>query len=622
MKNNLYALKLLFKLSPGIVYCRGFRRIIGYAEWLFYSAFFMRYIVYAYENNESFGKIALFLGIVAAVFAFVTVYKNFDDGYATPVCTTIVNKKLNSILFKKALNVDLRCFENSDFYNKYTLAMQDADTRLIETVDVFWGMIFGFVATIAAFSFVFSIDKWAVLFVIFPILGNFIFNVQLGKIEFKRNEDMAYHNRKIAYVNRVMYMTEYAKEMRLTSALSLMQKRYREALSGIGEVVSKYHLKGAIMHWLRCSFTFSFIFEGVMLYGAYRSIVSKTLSLSEYAVIIELMVSTSWILIGFCDSCMTGYKNGLFIQNLKNFMEHEPEIPEDYDGIPADEGIKTLEFRNVSFSYGEGNVLENISFTLEGSKTYALVGYNGAGKSTLIKLLMRFYDPTEGKILLNGRNIKEYNLASYRRLWATAFQDHMIFSATVKENVLMRDCKESSLDDDERVISALKMAGVYDKVSSLPKGIETMLTKEFDEDGALLSGGEFQKIVVARAFATDSCGCIFDEPSSALDPIAECNLFDNILENGENKTMLFVSHRLSSVKNADCVFLLADKNLAECGSHDELMKLNGLYAEMYNKQAVNYLAVSENDWKTISEAKGKTGRIKTPAGESTQGGAC
>ena len=590
IKNNLYAVKMLFKICPVLVINKGFVKLADYVEWLFYSGFYMRFIVYGLENGKSYTFFLIYLGVSALIYMIIELYFLINQGYVDPVFINRVNNSLGKLLFSKAQNVELKCFEDTEFYNKYTLAMDKADSRLIDTVDTFWGVIFGFFAAIASFVFLFQIDKFAVLFVIFPIIGNFVFNRKLGVIDYERNKEMALHNRKNAYVNRVMYMPEYSKEMRLTNVFNLMKKRFNESMRGISTVAEKYKGRGAINHILRCSFTFSFIFEGMLIYGAYRTLVSKTMIASELAVITSMMVASTWILIEFTDSCMKSYQNGLYMDNLRNFLEYEEVIPEDYAGDKPAEEIKSIEFRNVCFSYdGKENIIENLSLKMEGSKTYALVGYNGAGKSTLIKLLLRFYDPTDGEILLNGRNIKEYELKEYRKLFACAFQDHMLFSASIKENVLMREC---TADDDEMVIKALQNAGVYDKVSELPEGIETIMTKEFDENGAVLSGGESQKIVVARAFAFDASVNVFDEPSSALDPIAEYELFDNIIRNKEKKTMLFISHRLSSVKDADRVFLLSDKNIPEAGTHEELMKLNGRYANMYRKQAENYLAVS------------------------------
>ncbi len=592
LKNNLYALRLLWRICPARVVHIAVVRFLGYFEWLFYSAFFMRFVINALETQQEFSSLMIFLCITVTVFATISFYNSYVNGKVIPITQILISKGLNKILFAKSRKVELACFEDSEFYNKYTLAMEQADQRLTDTVDVVWGVFFGVIATVVSFWLMYDVDKLSVLFVLFPVIGNFVFNSKLSKIEFDRNKDMAPHNRKIAYVNRVMYLTDYAKEIRLTDAFALMKRHYREAIQGVADVTKKYTVKAAIYHWFRVMFTFTFIFEGLLIYGAYRTLVSHSMSLAQLAVITSMMVSSTWILIGFTESLMTCFKNGLFVDNLRNFLEYEEKLPEDYDGADPGEEIQCIEFRDVSFSYKEEKVIHHLSFELRGGKTYALVGHNGAGKSTIIKLLLRLYDPTEGEILLNGRNIKEYNLQKYRQLFATAFQDHQIFSLSVMENVLMR---RATAEDEPKVAEALRLAGVYDKVMSLPKGPNNILTREFAEDGAVLSGGEYQKIVVARAFAKDCPVKIFDEPSSALDPIAEYQLFDNILKSSRDKTMLFISHRLSSVQNADWVLMLEDGTVKEEGTHRMLMQKKGLYADMYEKQAENYLATSPGE---------------------------
>ncbi len=285
-------------------------------------------------------------------------------------------------------------------------------------------------------------------------------------------------------------------------------------------------------------------------------------------------------------------KNGVFINNLRGFLEYEETIPQDQDGDMPDKEFQSLEFRNVSFSYNEEQTIQNLSFVITKGQTAALVGHNGAGKTTIIKLLLRLYDPTSGTVLYNGRDIRLYNLKAYPELFATTFQDFQMFGMTIKENVLMGRHYEK---EEELVIDALKKAGVYEKVLSLDDGIDTMMTKEFDADGAVLSGGESQKIAVARTFVKDAPMKIFDEPSSALDPIAEYELFQNIMKEGSDHTMLFISHRLSSVKNCDKVFMLEKGHLIEEGAHDELIAADGSYAQMYKKQAMNYLALENEE---------------------------
>jgi len=420
------------------------------------------------------------------------------------------------------------------------------------------------------------------------LIGNFLFNARLSKIDYQRNIENTEYNRKISYINRVMYLSGYAKEMRLTDVFLLLKREYVKAIQGIIKTTKKYTWKSVVLHWFYTTFTFTYIFSGMLLYGAYRAIVSETISLAELAVITSMMVSTTWILIGFTESLMKAYKNGLFIQNLRTFLEYEEKIPENYEGENPGNELKSIEFRNVSFSYKDKKVIHNLSFRIDAGKVYALVGYNGAGKSTIIKLLMRFYDPEEGTIYCNGKDIKSYNLKQYRALFATAFQDCQVFSMSVAENVMMRRVQP---EDESTIITALKNAGIYERVMEMPKGIYTTLTKEFDDHGAVLSGGEFQKITVARAFAQEVPLKIFDEPSSALDPIAENQLFDNILSENKKNTILFISHRLSSVQSADWIFVLEEGELKEEGTHRMLMECHGIYSDMYQKQAENYLAV-------------------------------
>ncbi len=589
VRNNFYALSLVWKMCPGPVIHMAVARLLSYFGWLFYSAFFMRYVINALQAGETFQAIMIFIGITVAVFAAMALYNSFIQGYVSPVTNATLNKKLYQKLFKKSRNVELECFENSDFYDKYTLAMKNADTRLYETVDQLFSVLFGFIASIFAFIFMFQVDGFSVLFILFPIIGNFVFRRMINHIEYKRQQDMAPHNRRIDYINRIMYLKDYAKEIRLTNIFNLLKRQYTEAITGVADVCKKYIMKSVGLHWLWVMFTFSFIFEGLLVYGAYRTLVSETMTLAQLAVITSMMVSTTWILIGFTDSVTASFKNGLFVEYLRSFLEYEEKIPEDYDGADPGTEIDSIEFRNVGFAYKDVPVLKNLNMKFEGKKTYALVGHNGAGKSTIIKLLLRFYDPTEGEILLNGRNIKEYNLQKYRALFATAFQDNRMFSMTVADNVTLgEDIPEN--EREQVVTDALKLSGVYEKVMSLPLGINTTLTREFDDKGAVLSGGEFQKIVVSRAFARRCPIKVFDEPSSALDPIAEYKLFDNILKACKENTLLFISHRLSSVQNADHVFLLENGEVVEEGTHRELMARRGLYADMYQKQAENYLA--------------------------------
>lgn len=588
IKNNMYILKMLIGISKKRVVHSAMNRFLNYFEWIFYSAFFIRFVISSVEAQLSFERIMMFLFVTMLVFCALSIYNNYFENGIKPLTDTQIYKNLYRKLYKKSLNVELECFENNDFYNKYTMALESANEKVTATNDNIWSVLFGGIAAAVAFFIMYQIDHYALLFVIFPIIGNFVFGSILNNITYRLYEDQIPYKRKAEYINRVMHLSDYAKEVRLTNVFKLMMKKYEEAVQGNIAVVSKYSLKAIFANWFHQMFTFTVIFEGALLYGAYRTIVTKSMLLSEFAILSSFMVSTTWILIGFSTSLIECYKNSLFIENLRKFLEYKPVIPEDYEGIMPEQEISSIEFRNVSFGYKkEKQIIKNLSFTINGKHSIALVGHNGAGKSTIIKLIFRFYDPSEGAIFVNDINIKDYNLQAYRKLFSAAFQDYKIFAMSVRENVLMRKTTEA---DDEIVKDALIKAGVYDKIVTLPKGMDTVLTREFDEEGCVLSGGQYQKIVVARAFANDAPIKIFDEPSSALDPIAEYELFESIMQDSKDKTMIFISHRLSSVQHADAVFMLEHGEIIERGTHKSLMKLDGAYADMYKKQAENYLA--------------------------------
>lgn len=588
--NNLYAVKTVWGISKTRVIHAALSSVAGYAEWIFMSIFFLRYVIGAIEREAPFETILFFIGICFAVFLLLAGYEGWLNAVINPYTDNKIYRVLYRRLYAKAGNVELRCFEDADFYNRYTMALDGSAQKMTGSVNYFFSVIFGVIAAAAAFWSMFSIDPYSVLFVISPIVGNFVFGGLMSKIWGGRYVDNVKNNRMAEYVNRVMHLAEYAKEIRFSSIHGLMMKRYENAIEGNCAVADKYAKKAVVYTWAQNVTTFALVFEGIMIYAAYRTIVSRTMGLAELAIMFTAMSTSSWILIGLFNNLSEAMKNGQFLEYFRTFMEYKERIPEDQDGI-LPEKIHSIEFRNVSFAYKENEpVIRDLSFTIEGERVCALVGHNGAGKSTIIKLLFRLYDPTSGEILVNGINIKEYNLKAYRKEFSAAFQDYKVMAMSVKDNVLMG---RKTDDPDEAAKRALKCAGAWDKVESLPNGMDTVMTKEFDGGGAVLSGGEQQKIVVARAFAQNASVKVFDEPSSALDPIAEYELYKGIMSESKGHITLFISHRLSSVKDADEVFMLENGSVIERGTHRELMALNGKYCEMFTKQARNYLADEE-----------------------------
>lgn len=592
LKNAWYALALGTSISKSIVIHSFFLWLVGYCEWVFFDGIFMRRIVDALDQGRGFRPIFGFILISGAAFCACSIYSNYVENVVYPLETNRLFGGIYKKLYEKARNVELRCYEDSDFYNRYTMAMDGAEEKVTAIIRGILGTLIGSVSVTVVFWFMYEIDHYAILFIISPLLGNFLFGNLKNKYEFKRYQEQAPNEKVLNYVSRMMYLPDGAKEIRLSEVFSLMKKQYHEATQRNVKIAVKYAFVNASLSFWRITFTFTVIFEGVLLYAIYRKQVTGSITLAQLTIMTSLMVAMTWILIRVFESIMEILKNGVFINNLRGFLEYVETIPQDQDGEMPEKEFRSIEFRNVSFSYNEEQTIQDLSFVITKGQSVALVGHNGAGKTTIIKLLLRLYDPTSGTIFYNGRDIREYNLKAYRELFATTFQDFQMFGMTIKENVLMGRHYER---EEELVIDALKKAGVYEKVLSLENGIDTMMTKEFDENGAVLSGGETQKIAVARTFVKDAPMKIFDEPSSALDPIAEYELFQNIMKEGSDHTMLFISHRLSSVKNCDKVFMLEKGHLIEEGAHDELIAANGSYAQMYKKQAMNYLALENEE---------------------------
>lgn len=283
---------------------------------------------------------------------------------------------------------------------------------------------------------------------------------------------------------------------------------------------------------------------------------------------------------------------GQYAEKFRRFMEYEVNIEGCEGTKPIPENDCTLELKNVSFKYkdSEKYVLKNVSMTVRKGEKLALVGENGAGKTTLIKLIMRLYDVTEGSITFGGTDIRELNIRAYREKIGAVFQDFQIYGATLAENVRMDFINKGDVDEREKIHTVLKRADFGDKLERLSDGIDTELTKEFSDSGTMLSGGESQKVAIARMFVRNMPIAILDEPSSALDPIAEYRLNKSMLENAESQAVILISHRLSTTKDADRIILLENGSIAESGTHSELIAGCGKYAEMWNVQAEKYCA--------------------------------
>lgn len=591
--NNAYAVRLAMEISKKRVLCSVIKRLFEYLLWVFYSAFFVRFILDAIEQSKPVPEILTAVLWIGGGSLLVELFLYYCDNVLFPCWNIQIYHQLYKKVYRKAENVEISCYENRNFYNKFSAALDDMGNQLCQCIDHMSTVVSGILGGILACYTMVEIDPFTIVFLVAPLLGNFIFAPKMNRIFYERYQDGVPFERKMDYINRIMYLKEYAKEFRLSHIYHVVKKQYEQATEGKAGIWKKYFNRAFFLGMLQYFFSYIVIFEGILLYGAYQAIVPSVprITFSQMAVLTSVMVTASWVWVQVIHAVSQSTESSLLVANLREFLQYKEKIPEDGDGLtPADE-IDSIEFSHVSFCYEQGiTVINDVSFSVKRGESLVLAGHNGAGKSTIIKLLLRLYEPTEGVIRVNNRDIREYQLAAYRRLFACAFQDGVLMPGTVRYNVLMGN--EGS---DEEVVQALQKAGIYEKIQRLPQGIHTLLSKEFDEQGSLLSGGESQKLLAARAFAAPSSVLVFDEPSSALDPIAENDLFSRILNETKGKTKILISHRLSCVKKADTVLLLEEGQKKEEGTHESLMKKGGGYAAMYRIQEKNYFA-HDQEW--------------------------
>ncbi len=590
IKNNVYFLRLLWKISPARVITNFFIEALGFFSWVLETVVFTKYIFGVPIGERTFTATLLFIWACVLFWFLQSLLFNWYYTYYSMISNNKIYYKLNMKLFKKAQTVDLGSYETPEFYDIYQKAINEASNRATIVLENCAVVICAFIAAAYVTYAMVKITPWSLVFIAFPFLGNMFFGKRAAKVRFEIDRDCTPCRRRIDYVNRICYFRKYAGELRLTNIFEVIKDMFCRSAEEEAETVTKKHGKAyAFYHGAKDLLMFVFGYGGMWCCAAILA-VKGIITLGELVVLLSAIGSVSWMLRQCENAANRCAENAFFIDNLKKFFEYEPQIDESKGGIEPPKTVDTIEFKNVSFKYKgqERYALKDINLTMHRGTRHALVGINGSGKTTLIKLIMRFYDVSEGEILLNGINIKEFDIKKYRELMGVAFQDFALFAATVNENVLLREVACDS--DRETAVNALKDSDVYTKIETLAQKEDTILTKEFDNDGVELSGGERQKIAIARAFAKNSPVVILDEPTSALDPVAEYKMFETVtrLCKGEDKLSIIVSHRMSSAAMCEKLFVFENGCLIEQGSHKELLKLGGLYADMFSKQAQNY----------------------------------
>ncbi len=586
--DNLYLLKLCFKAAPLYVILFIVETVRNEAVIFLEFTFGLNYVLECAEYGRPFKQAALFL---VSLLTFVVVGLLFNAYLFQKLqmkSQPKIKRALKQMLYMKAKEIDLECYDDPEFYNNYVLAVSEIENQTERIFAVIANLFTGLTSIVLSGAFFIGNDVFSFIFVVVSFAASLASGKALARLEFKIRNEKNPDERKLGYVNRVFYMNDYAKEVRLNTEVSgLLLKDFDETNDRLLEIERKNAGRRFGLRFLKNYVSNNFIIDVVyMIYLVYSAAVLHRISYSNVAVMRGTANRMKNRMRQFADVYPKMQEISMYVGKIQKFLDIEPKIVSTADRKVPQNPTK-IELRGVSFGYGksDGYVLKNINMKIEPNSKIAIVGYNGAGKTTLIKLIMRLYDPDEGEILLDGVNIKEYDLEEYRSMIGTVFQDFKLFAATVKENVLLDFAENGS---DSEVESAIDKSGFAERLASLPDGLDTNLTTEFEDDGVNLSGGEAQKLAIARVFYKKASLIILDEPSSALDPIAEYHLNRSMLTAAENKSVAFISHRLSTTRIADRIYMLENGRIIEEGTHSGLLALGGKYAQMWRVQAGQY----------------------------------
>lgn len=587
LSNNWFLLRTALREAPlyTIYELTGHarHRLIVFVEHIY----MIGYIINCIQYRSPFAKVFWF---VAAVFVAVTVLAqllpNYVDSRIKPAALERIRRKLREELYQKAARMDLRCYDDPDFYNEFVWAMSEATERaekVLRTCSLFLGEIVGI---LAVGGYVLTQDLFGLVLTAFSIVLILGLTNLYNRLNLCFLEKLRPLERKRDYISRVFYLPDYAKELRMSRVKPKLYEEFQETSQEMYRISKRETRALGICSFCIQYFCNTFLFDGAyIIYLLYQTIVKGVFGYGTMVILYNSCINLKNCSQGLANVLPQFLEHARYIEKIRHFLDCPVRIASLPDAAAPERDFQELRLKDVSFSYQDGvPVLKNVNLTIRKGERIALVGYNGAGKSTLVKLLMRLYDVTQGEITWNGTDIRRLGLEEYRKQFSTLFQDYQLFAATLGENIVMDTVPISR----SKAAPLLKRSGFEQKFEKLTKGYDTPVTREFEEEGVMFSGGEAQMVGICRALYQDSRIIVLDEPSSALDPLSEYNLNHTMMTLDREKTVVFISHRLSTTRLADRICMLEEGSVVEEGTHEELMELGGKYAEMFRLQMEKY----------------------------------
>ncbi len=610
-----YIIKLVWMTGSWILFCmmliailQGVMPVVG--------SKISQYVLNALQSNYgSFsGNILAFTGsTVFFLLVFLFSY-NILNGVigtlkntVTRVAGELVVRTVKLEIMNKAKNLDICSFDLPAFYEKLENANREAGMRPIQILSATFSMV-SLIITLISYVIILASELWwaAIVMVVVSVPSAIIsFHYRRKNFQYMRRRSK--DRRQMNYYSDLMVNKDMAKEVRMFGLSETFIGRYKETFDRYYAGIRRLILRENVWHVIVTvvSACVNCVFYAWFAYMVVRG----DHQIGDYSLYTGALGAVSGQVAALISTSATIYEGTLFIDNLTSFLDEEKTVvpipPADHpeaDALKVSHGqAHTIEFRHVSFIYPgtERKVLDDINLLIRPGETLVLVGLNGAGKTTLLKLLTRLYDPTEGEILLDGHDIREYDVDDLYRMYGIIFQDFGKYAVSVSENIRFGDIHKESNDDAIR--AAAQDADATDYIAHLPDGFDTPLMRIFEENGIELSIGQWQKLAIARAFYSDSDILILDEPTASLDPMAEQEIFNQFDRLRADKTTIFVSHRLSSATVASKIAVLEYGRLIEEGDHRTLMAMKGRYYELFSTQAKRYVTEGESIREDVPE---------------------
>ncbi len=584
IRNGLFVFKLVWTQAPRRVLFDLLMCIYGTVFSFLEHTYIYKYVIDCIQYNQPFTYVVYFMFFLFVGWVIQSRGTDFYNTYFREKDEQKINRSIQFDLYEHAAKIDFVNYENKEFYDDYVWNLKDIKNKIMGIYCALISIITAAIGVILYGGFIISADIFGIVLIAVTIVAQYILNGRANRLKYRKDMELRQSSRIKDYVKRIFYMPDYASELRMANINSKFYTLNKKALGESINVQKRVSGPLIIINFLSTFVMDNFAFDVVyILHLAYSASILKIISYGTIIALIRSQWNFSGSINALTDEISKMHQNSLYIDKYKEFCSFKSKIQSGRRKL-GDYGIESIELRNVFFGYPQNeNVLKNINLIIKKNEKIAIVGQNGAGKTTLTNIILRLYDFDSGEILVNGKRIEDLSLNDYKMHLAVVFQDYAIYAANVIENI--------SLDiqsDESQMEKAIKLSGFDDRLKRFENGMYTQLTREFDNDGVNLSGGEKQKIALSRAIYKQSDVIIMDEPSSALDPIAEAHFNETISKIAKDKILIFISHRLSTVSLADKIYFLENGRIIEEGSHDELMLKNGKYANMYKIQAKKY----------------------------------